>query len=82
MRNEEKLQELLVDVFLLDASEYHIDMKRAEIDTWDSLGVVSMAVGVQETFGHHMTPDEAVGIQSFRDIMNFLRSKGLTFDGA
>ncbi len=82
MSNNKKLKELIIDAFLLDPAEYHIDINRAEVDTWDSLGVVSLAVGVQETFGHHMTPDEAIEIQSVRDIRDFLESKGLDFDEA
>ena len=51
MTNREKLKELLMDVFLIDSSEFRFDMVREEIESWDSLGVVSMAVGIQETFG-------------------------------
>ena len=82
MTNHEKLRELLIDVFLLDPSEYDVGLTRDDIDTWDSLGVVSMAVGVHETFGHHMSPEEAMGIGSVRDIVTYLRSKGVPFDEA
>lgn len=82
MSNHEKLEELLVDVFLLDPSQYTTSLKRDDIDTWDSLGVVSMAVGVHETFGHHMTPDEAVAIAGVQDIILYLEGKGVSFDAA
>ena len=57
MTNREKLKNLLLDVFLLDPSEFHFDLKREEIQTWDSMAVVAIAVGVDETFGYHFTPD-------------------------
>lgn len=82
MANHDKLKELLLDVFLLEPEEYDISLERQEIDTWDSLGVVSMAVGVQETFGYHMTPDEAVAIDSIQDIIDYLVGKGVAFAGA
>ncbi len=80
MTNYEKLKNLLVDVFLLEPSEFRPDLTRNEIDSWDSLGVVSMAVGIEETFGHHLTPEEATGVKSVQDIMNILRARGVVFD--
>lgn len=80
MSNHEKLKELIVDTFLLDVSEYSLDLARDAVDTWDSLGIVSMAVGVHECFGYHFTPDEATGIETVRDIVKILESKGISFD--
>ena len=80
MSNHEKLKDLLIDTFLLEPAEYHVDLKREEVDTWDSLGIVSMAVGVNETFGYHFTPDEATGIQSIGDIVKILEANGISFD--
>ena len=80
MTNKDKLQKLIQDVFLLDPSEFRFDIKRSEVETWDSFGVVSMAVGVQETFGYHFTPEEAAGIEGVEDIMKVLSTKGVSFD--
>ena len=79
MENESKLQELLVDVFLLDPSEYHGALRREEIETWDSLGIVSLAVGIEETFGYHMSPEEATGLTGVADIVALLETKGIRF---
>jgi acyl carrier protein len=62
MTNREKLQDLLQDILLLDPSEFRFDLQREEVQTWDSLSVVAIAVGVDETFGYHMSPDEAIRI--------------------
>lgn len=80
MTNREKLRQLLMDVFLLTENEFSFDLKRTDIETWDSLGVVSMAVGIQETFGCHLTPDQAISIASVGDIMGFLVASGVKFD--
>ncbi len=80
MNNYDKLKELLVDVFLLSEEEFRFDLKREEIATWDSMGTVSMAVGVQETFGYHMTPDEAVGVAGVEDIIRILVENGISFE--
>ncbi len=80
MTNKEKLQNLIQDVFLLTPEEFRFDLKRSEVETWDSFGVVSMAVGVQQTFGYHFTPEEATSIQGVDDIIKVLTSKGIAFD--
>lgn len=68
-----------MEVFLLDPSEFHFNLMAKDVETWDSLGVVSLAVGIQEVFGYHLTPDEAIGIQGIPDIVTILRSRGIDF---
>jgi acyl carrier protein len=78
--NTTKLKQLVSEVFLLDPSDVHLDLHRQEIDTWDSLGVVSLAVGVEQTFGYHMTADEATSLTGLRDVVMLLKSKSIIFD--
>lgn len=79
MNNREKLEDLLLDVLLLDPSEFHFGMKREEIQTWDSMAVVAIAVGVDETFGYHFTPEEATSLTSVADIIRILETRGVPF---
>ena len=79
MTNRDKLQDLLLDILLLDPSEFRFDLKREEIQTWDSLGVVAIAVGVDETFGYHFTPEEATSLTGVDDIIRILESKDISF---
>jgi acyl carrier protein len=80
MANRDELKALLQEVFLLTPEEFRFDMTRDDVETWDSLGVVSLAVGVHETFGYHMTPEEASSLRSFGDVVAILESKGIRFD--
>ena len=80
MNNHQKLKELLLDVFLIDESEYRLEMSRDDVETWDSLGLVSMAVGIEETFGYHFTQAEALSIHRVQDIVDILETKGISFD--
>jgi hypothetical protein len=43
------------------------------------MSVVAIAVGVDETFGYHMSPDEAMRVAGVADIMNILEEKGISF---
>jgi acyl carrier protein len=80
MSNRDKLKKLLMDIFLLSEAEFRFDLKRDDILTWDSLGTVSMAVGVQETFGYHFAPAEAMSVSGVQDIIRILESKGIPFN--
>jgi len=80
MDNLSKLKQVMIDVFLLDPSEFKLSLRREDVDTWDSFGVVSLAVGIQETFSYHCTPAEATSLQSVNDIIALLSSKGIAFD--
>ena len=80
MNERDKLRELLIDVFLLEPDEYNEDLEREDVETWDSLGVVSLAVGIDETFGYHPTPEEAVAIASVADVVALLESNGISFE--
>jgi acyl carrier protein len=80
MTAREKLDDLLRDVFLLDDDALSGELRRADLDTWDSLGTVSLAVGVEEVFGYHMAPDEAGGLGSVGDLIALLRTKGIEIE--
>jgi acyl carrier protein len=79
--NQTKLRDLFTDVLLISPEEFRLDLKREDVDTWDSLAVVSIAVGVEETFGHHMTPEEAAAVDGVAYVVRYLESRGVRFDG-
>jgi acyl carrier protein len=80
MENRQKLRDLLIEVLLLTDEEFSFDLKREQVETWDSLAVVAIAAGIDETFGYHLTPDEAVGITGIRDIITILEREGIRFE--
>ena len=79
MENREKLRDLLIDVLLLSDQEFSFDLRREQVETWDSLAVVAIAAGIDETFGYHFTSDEAVGTTGVRDIVKILEREGVSF---
>ncbi len=80
MSNRAKLRQLLLDVFLIEESEFRFDLSHEEVETWDSLGTISLAVGIEQTFGYHFTQEEAMSIRTFQDIIDILESKGISLD--
>ena len=69
-----------MEIFLLEDDEFSFDLSQDEIETWDSLGTVSMAVGIQEEFGYHMTPEEATKMSSIQEIKTLLERNSIEFD--
>lgn len=80
MTNREKLRQLFVDVLLLEDGEFRFDLRRADVATWDSLAVVSIAVGIEEVFNYHMNPEQATAIAGVDDVMKVLTAQGISFD--
>ena len=77
--NLEKLKRLVMDVFLLEEKDFSFDLKWEDIDSWDSLGMVALAVGIEETFGYHMTAADSK-IKSVKEIIDLLETKRIHFD--
>lgn len=80
MTAREKLDDLLMEIFLVNKSELSKELRRDDLDTWDSLSTISLAVGLEEVFGYHMTPKEAMGLDSVRDIVWLLRARGIELE--
>ena len=78
--NDLKLRNLLVEILLIDDEQYSEENGPDTIETWDSLAMVRIAVGVEEAFGYNMTPEEMVSLDSIGDIKAILRSHDIGFD--
>ncbi len=77
--NDVKLRNLLIDVILIDDDQYRDDYGPGEISSWDSVGMVEIAVAIEQRFGYPLSPDEMVSLRSIGDIKKVLRSQGIDF---
>ena len=78
--NDLKLRNLLVETLLIEDEQYRNENGPDTIETWDSLAMIRIAVGVEEAFGYKMTPEEMVSLDSIGDIKAILRSHDIGFD--
>lgn len=78
--NRENLRALLTEILLLGDTEFSFTLDRSNVETWDSLAVVSIGVGVEETFGYHMPPEEAVSVNGVADLVKILERQNIRFD--
>ncbi|MEW6052152.1 MAG: acyl carrier protein [Candidatus Zixiibacteriota bacterium] len=78
--NNQKLLRLLEDILLIDDTQYRDEFGPDEIETWDSLAMVSIAAAVEKEFGYAMTPEEMVSMGTIGDIKSVLRGQGVGFE--
>lgn len=75
-----KLRNLLVEILLIDDEQYRDENGPDAIETWDSMAMVRIAMGIEEAFGYRMAPEEMVSLDSIGDIKAILRSRNIPFD--
>ena len=78
--NDLKLRNLLVEILLIDDEQYRNENGPDTIETWDSMAMVRIAMGIEEAFGYRMAAEEMVSLDSIGDIKAILRSRNIPFD--
>jgi acyl carrier protein len=77
MNNIQKIESVFIDALLLDEGEFSADMTRDAVDSWDSLGTVSIIVGLQKELGINVDQAEAVQVQSVQGFIDLLEAAGV-----
>lgn len=77
MSEEEKLERIMTEVFLLDEAGFRWDLRQNEVATWDSMGTVSLAAAIRSELGVELSLMELAGLHSFADVKERLRLKGI-----
>jgi len=78
--NDQKLLRLLIEILLIEENQYRDEYGPDEIETWDSLAMVTIASAVEREFGYTMSPEEMVSMGSIGDIKSILRTRGEDFE--
>ncbi|HEY7592851.1 MAG TPA: phosphopantetheine-binding protein [Actinophytocola sp.] len=76
----DRLSELLVGYFGVEADEVHPDATFAELDL-DSLAIVEFALVAEKEFGVAIGEDEVTPKARVRDALEMLAAKGIRGDG-
>lgn len=83
MTAEKTLQEALAwvaGVFEAPLEKIRPETKRDEIDTWDSLGILTLIARLDEDFQFLLTEEEIQRLRSVEDILDLLRKHGVLKD--
>ena len=68
---EKKFLELIIDIFE-DETDLTLDKKFSDLNTWDSLKMLSLLSAVDEKYGIML---DLKNMSSFRDIYELIKSK-------
>lgn len=70
---EEKVLEILKNLFELDTIDETCSQENCE--KWDSMAHLNLVVELESEFGVSLEPDEIASMQSYKDVINFLKEK-------
>jgi acyl carrier protein len=66
----------VAEVFEVPVEKIRPETKRDEIDTWDSLGILTLMARMDEDFHFLLTEEEILQLKSVADILDVLRNHG------
>lgn len=75
--NDLALRQVLIEVLLIDDDQYRDDYGPAQIGSWDSLGMIEIALAVEQRFGVALQPEQMVTLQTIGELKGHLREQGV-----
>jgi len=66
----------IAEVFEMPLENIRPEMKKEDIEAWDSLGVLNLIAGLDETYGILLTQEEILELKSIEDVLKLLRKHG------
>ena len=71
----EKLLEVLSEVFGLTKEKINIDMTKDDIDNWDSLKQMDLVTSIEKSYSVELDIQDIIKMKSVKDIINVIESK-------
>lgn len=76
---DKKLLKILGSVFELKEFQISLELKKDDIDSWDSLKQMDLVVSIEEGYGIVLEMEEIVKMKSVQTIVDVLKNKGLLY---
>ncbi len=70
---EEKLFPILAELLSISAHDLNITTKAEEIETWDSLAIINIALAIESEFDLSLTPEQIAEFNSVEYIYNSIK---------
>jgi acyl carrier protein len=77
MAMEQKLKQIMSNIFGIEEDEITDDSSIDNIEKWDSLKHINLIIAIEEQFGISIDEDEMVEMTSFTEIKRILRDNGV-----
>jgi acyl carrier protein len=72
---EQKLKEMMSELFKMNDSEITDDLTMKDTDVWDSFKHMELVTSIEQEMGVELTFDEIVAMKTFKDIKRILAEK-------
>lgn len=66
-------RELIEEIIKRNTAAYPDDIRLSDLENWDSLKGVRLIIRLEEAIGRQLLEDEIAGLQSIRDVAQFLQ---------
>ncbi len=77
--NEEKLKEILSNVFNIDKQSIDGSCSPDTIETWDSMRHLNLVLALEDYFNITLSEEQIVEMMNYELIKEILREHGITF---
>ena len=78
--NEDKLKNVLADVFKIEAKTIGEDTSVDSVEKWDSLNHLNLVLALEEAFDISFTEEQTIEILNYPLIKMVLQEHGVTFE--
>ena len=72
---KQKIKEVMASVFEIDVKNIHDNASQKNLEAWDSLQHLNLAVELEEAFGIELTPNEISHMTSLDAIVNVVENR-------
>jgi len=79
MSNDEKLRQVMADIFEVETADIHDDTSEDSLERWDSIHQMNLVFALEEAFGVQFSDDEVLRLTDVKTIKNILQNKGTGF---
>lgn len=79
MNNEEKLFQLVANVFETPIEDINFNSSKDSVPNWDSVHQIFLIISLEEVFNIHLSDDDAIQLLNVQLIKIILEEKGIQF---
>lgn len=79
MNNNEKLKQIIADVFEVDPESITEESSQDTLDNWDSIHQLNLVFALEEAFEIQLSDEDVVQLLSVKIIISVLERNGILF---
>ena len=73
--HDERIQRVFHQTLSLNGTELTDEMRRGQLEGWDSLGHLKLVAALMDEFDVDIGPEEAIALETMRDVRRLIHSR-------